>query len=392
MELESILNGNTFLLYFMGLLYILINKDFDKNQKIVMIYVFVYSLKLFNIVDLKILLIGLGIVSFLYIEFLSEDNVKNILLCNIIYKIIDYMYKVIVEYSTVYFVIALFLMSSTIRNNLPIVQMLELDIPVIDVRINIISTLLILYAINNITSQKFETYSFKYIKEKMDDKAVWNRIKRSNIDALKLNMLIDVEDKSYFIRKNTYNFFSFEFISYKIKRILKKLKSLNMQNKIVRKGTLFPIRNIKRYIRGYSTIEMQIIRTLGIKSGYEEHVFCRKIFEIAYSKIFFTSLRKYMNKSYLDTRGCCSFKEYLLMIYIEIAPIQLNNVKYTNMLNAWNSEDIKQMSDEEFFISILGLSYRWISTDILFNYSGIISKYSLNKSKIRKIIKNLNKE
>ena len=71
LELEAVLNGNTFLLYFMGLLYILINKNFDKNQKIIMIYVFVYSLKLFNIVDLKLLLIGLAIVSFLYIEFLS---------------------------------------------------------------------------------------------------------------------------------------------------------------------------------------------------------------------------------------------------------------------------------------------------------------------------------
>ena len=79
LELETILSGNTFLLYFMGLLYILINKDFDKCQKIVMIYVFVYSLKIFNIIDLKVLFIGLTIVSFLYIEFLSEDNVKNIL-------------------------------------------------------------------------------------------------------------------------------------------------------------------------------------------------------------------------------------------------------------------------------------------------------------------------
>ena len=169
MELEAVLNGNTFLLYFMGLLYILINKNFDKNQKIIMIYVFVYSLKLFNIVDLKLLLIGLAIVSFLYIEFLSEDNVKNVLLCNIMYKTIDYMYKLIFEYSAVYFCIALFLMSSTIRIKLPIIQILDIDIPIIDIKINIISILLVLYAINNITSQKFETYSFKCIKEKMDE-------------------------------------------------------------------------------------------------------------------------------------------------------------------------------------------------------------------------------
>ena len=392
MELETILSGNTFLLYFMGLLYILINKDFDKCQKIVMIYVFVYSLKIFNIIDLKVLFIGLTIVSFLYIEFLSEDNVKNILLCNIIYKIIDYMYKLIFEYSAVYFCGSLILMSNIIQIDLPIIQLLNRYIPIIGIKINIISLLLVLYAINNITSQKFETYSFNHIKQKMDEINIWNNVKSNNIDSLKLNMLIDVEDKSYFIRENTYNFLSFEFIKYKIKRGIRKLKYVNIDKNILKKVTILPIKNTKKYIRGYSTIEMQIIRTLGIKSGYEKHIFCRKIYEIIYSKIFFTSLRRYMNKLYLDTSGCCTFKEYLLMIYIKIAPIKLNNTKYSNMLKAWNSNDIRQISDEQFFISILGLSYRWISTNILFNYSRIISEYSLKKSEIRKIIKKLNGE
>ena len=392
MELETILSGNTFLLYFMGLLYILINKDFDKCQKIVMIYVFVYSLKIFNIIDLKVLFIGLTIVSFLYIEFLSEDNVKNILLCNIIYKIIDYMYKLIFEYSAVYFCGSLILMSNIIQIDLPIIQLLNRYIPIIGIKINIISLLLVLYAINNITSQKFETYSFKHIKQKMDEINIWNNVKSNNIDSLKLNMLIDVEDKSYFIRENTYNFLSFEFIKYKIKRGIRKLKYINIDKNILKKVTILPIKNTKKYIRGYSTIEMQIIRTLGIKSGYEKHIFCRKIYEIIYSKIFFTSLRRYMNKLYLDTSGCCTFKEYLLMIYIKIAPIKLNNTKYSNMLKAWNSNDIRQISDEQFFISILGLSYRCISTNILFNYSRIISEYSLKKSEIRKIIKKLNGE
>ena len=56
------------------------------------------------------------------------------------------------------------------------------------------------------------------------------------------------------------------------------------------------------------------------------------------------------------------------------------------------NDDITQISDEQFFISILGLSYRWISSNILFNYSRIISKYTLKKGEIRKIIKEINKE
>ena len=131
LELEAVLEGNIFLLYFMSILYILINKDFNKNQKIVMIYIFIYSLKLFNIIELKALIIGISIVSFIYMEFLTEDDTKNTLLSNVIYKIIDYIYKVIFEYSAVYFCIALFLISKTIQNNFKIIETLNLNIPVI---------------------------------------------------------------------------------------------------------------------------------------------------------------------------------------------------------------------------------------------------------------------
>ena len=395
MELEAILNGNTFLLYFMGVLYILLNKDFDKNQKIVVIYVFVYSLKLFNIVDLKILLIGLGIVSFLYMEFLSEDCIKNILLSNIKSKFYDYMYKLVFEYSSIYFCISMILMSKIIQTNYKILEIINIEVPIVGVKVNFLSLIFIFIAINNITSQKFETYSFKHIKNKMDEIALWSNIKESNIDSLKLNMLIDIEDKSFFERSKSYNYFSIEFFKYKSKKILSKFKRANILLKKIDRKKICSFKNIKKikkYIRGYSTIEMQIIRTLGIKYGYENHVFCRKIYEIIYSKIFFTGLRNYMNKSYLDTNGCCTFKEYLLMIYLKIAPIKLNTIRYKNMLEPWKKNDILQISDEQFFISILGLSYRWISTKIIYNYSSIISKYSLEKGEIRKLIKKINKE
>lgn len=77
------------------------------------------------------------------------------------------MYKLIFEYSAVYFCGSLILMSNIIQIDLPIIQLLNRYIPIIGIKINIISLLLVLYAINNITSQKFETYSFKHIKQKI---------------------------------------------------------------------------------------------------------------------------------------------------------------------------------------------------------------------------------
>ena len=58
MELEKLFDGNPIIIYFIGTFYILINISTSKNQKIVMLYVFTYILKLFDIMDIKIMLIS----------------------------------------------------------------------------------------------------------------------------------------------------------------------------------------------------------------------------------------------------------------------------------------------------------------------------------------------
>ena len=97
-----------------------------------------------------------------------------------------------------------------------------------------------------------------------------------------------------------------------------------------------------------------------------------------------------MNKSHLNTEGCCQFKEYLLFVYIGIAPIKLNNRNYDDMLSVWKTKQLNDVTKEQFFISILGLSNRKISNEIIYNYNGIVDKYNLNENELEKIIKELN--
>lgn len=395
MEFEGLLNGNQILIYFIGIFYILISNTFDKKQKIIMIYIFTYTLKLFNIMDLKVLFIILNIVAFLYLGYLTKDELKNNILCNIWDKIKDYLYKCIFEYSSLYFLLSIALISTTFQNYIQILKYVNIDISLLGININIISILILGYTLNNISSCKYETNTFQNIKQKMNKVAIWPDIKKKSIDIEKLNMLIDVEDKSYFARKDSYNFVSCEFLKYRLnKRKIKTNKKHNNVKELMLKRIYIQdtLKKIKRYIRGYSTIEMQIIRTLGVKSGYSEHIICRKIYEILYSKMFFKNLRKYMNKIYLNTDECCTYKEYLLIVYINIAKIKLNKKTYNNMLIAWNKKDLLDLSKEEFFISIIGLSYRRISNDLINNYSNIIEKYRLNKDKLEELIKEINNE
>lgn len=395
MEFEGLLNGNQILIYFIGIFYILINDTFDKKQKIIMLYIFTYTLKLFNIMDLKVLFVVSNIVAFLYIGYLTNDELKNNILCNIWDKIKDYLYKCIFEYSSLYFWLSMALISITFQNYIQILKYVNIDIHLLGINVNIISILILGYTLNNVASCKYETNTFQEIKKKMNEIAIWTDIKTKSIDIEKLNMLIDVEDKSYFTRENTYNFMSWEFFKYRLdKRKIKTNKKYNKVKDLMLKKIYIKaiFKKLKKYIRGYSTIEMQIIRTVGVKSGYSEHIICRKIYEILYSKMFFKNLRKYMNKIYLNTNECCLYKEYLLIVYINIAKIKLNKKTYNNMLIAWNKKDLLEVSKEEFFISILGLSYRRISNDIINNYSSIIEKYNLNKHKLEDIIKKIEEE
>ena len=95
MELEVLWGENQILIFFIGIFCILINESFNKKQKIIIVYIFTYLVKLFEIMDFKAIFILLNAVTFIYIGFLSNDEVKNNILCNVWDKIKDYLYKYI---------------------------------------------------------------------------------------------------------------------------------------------------------------------------------------------------------------------------------------------------------------------------------------------------------
>ena len=224
MELEKLFDGNPIIIYFIGTFYILINKSTNKNQKIVMLYIFTYILKLFDIMDIKTMLVLLNIVAFLYAEYLTNDEVKNVLLTKFYDKIKDYIYKCIFEYSSIWFIISNFVISNAMKKityaKFLNINLYNKNLILFMIRIVpfIISLILLIVAINNVTTERYETNSFTKIKRKMDNVVLWTKLKDDDIDFYKLNMLVWIEDKSYFIRENSYNFLSKEFFKYKLKK------------------------------------------------------------------------------------------------------------------------------------------------------------------------------
>ena len=153
MELEVLWGENQILIFFIGIFCILINESFNKKQKIIIIYIFTYLVKLFEIMDFKAIFILLNAVTFIYIGFLSNDEVKNNILCNVWDKIKDYLYKCNFEYSAIYFLISILVICDSVQRTIPILEAISINISFLNIKMNIISILLLCKAINNITSQ-----------------------------------------------------------------------------------------------------------------------------------------------------------------------------------------------------------------------------------------------
>lgn len=172
-------------------------------------------------------------------------------------------------------------------------------------------------------------------------------------------ILIALEDRKYFERRG-YTFFSYDYI----KNILKERIDRSNQNKIhiIFKSSRNFFKNVIDEKRGYSTIPMQLMRSIGIKRGYNCKI-RRKIFEIVYCLIFFNGIERLLKDDKVAHRE--KIKEYYLYIYFHKVNTFLGNARFSKFLNAFdmqfnekNKIDIYDCSNEGIFIACMGLSKR----------------------------------
>lgn len=194
------------------------------------------------------------------------------------------------------------------------------------------------YDFRHMTDIFFENIELNFEKDEVDPETLTNI----------LSFLIYVEDKDFFIRKNSvYNPFliirrkladrkdlytadtkkHLPKISHKIRYFFDNLKYLlNL--------SLTVLKNWRTYIRGFSTIEQQLIRVqIMLPDTYELYKFRRKLFvEFVVNPMFFDSFKNRRAIMRNINRSDINFEEYKLEILI---------VYYNTILNKLNSiEDL----------------------------------------------------
>lgn len=355
MDFNIFFKDNIYILFGI-LIYMLFNSG--NHQKYSSRIIVIYSLLLFFYLtkSLKIVFM-LGIFLFLFFfqfEVFIEDEYKHKLINNIFDKVIDCLYLLIFKYCFIFYLLLLFLISK--------VDFIELDIT--SLYYLTISIFVYLYIVLFISKSDFELNDFDTIIEKIfpEDFA-----KFIPIDDNKKSILIELEDKTYLYRTMSYNCLSFWIFIFKIRTMInliinhKERKVYNPEYEQTFKEKFKSFINfIRRQIRGYSTLEMQLYRQVAVKDGYSKK-FQRKISELIYSQILFKNLKKYFKRNY-DIVSFERYKLFLIDRYLKFAPAFLGKRKYNNYYDFFGK---RKVSDCDFLFYVLCLSGKLNKEDIL---------------------------
>lgn len=420
--MENLFSQYPYALFFMGcFLFLIGNKNNKKtiNSNVIVLYIIFCVSSAFSVGIFWKNAIVMLILMIIELEILSNTEETERLVVRARYKIMDFCFIAIVKYKIIstFFISFLFYKSNDIFAGKT------------GLWLGYISVVAYLFLTNmgRIYKNKFNTKNIEEI-EKDYIKAIkgYKYPLRSKKLKTKIELLLDIEDKSFKHRDSSHTSICWESLVYKLNKDYEKVDQINLVKYFwMPYRIFFIIRNIKKIIqlsyrifrviiqaitskksfkrylnRGYSTIEMQLIRTYGIVSGYE-YSYIRKIYELIYANLFFKSYRRKVNyyhylMKYEELRYQIPYA-YLKSVRSFVGKHIFKNIfEYYRYIKKIPSKKILEkndevyvlykLSDEEVFIFILGLSMKSIDKNILIEYKDYIEKYKLNEKTLYRLI------
>ena len=364
--------------------------SFDKiREKFLLSYLFFISLKLLNLVSWNFIVIFSFVFYFAFLEFIYEPHDNNdFKFYRLDFYLYDYLYKLFFNYHYLGFLLSLFFVCYRVKEILGVFSYF-------------LGLLSFFYTMSVILTNHFQTLSMTELRNKMNSILSFDGYWHDKRIEDFAKILCYYEDRTYFDRNDAYNLLSFNFFKYKYFIIFNKLNHPIYSNKYygialkyvvafmisIRRAFVIiwgiisnalkkiyfsfhkrqKIYSIRSLIRGYSTIEMQLIRTLALKDSYR-YTFQRKVYEYIYSTVYFSSLKKHFIHSHYTNMS--EYKYYVLHLYILSAPTFINNAMYSNIFSLFKfRDDVLEITNEEFFIFCLGLANRRIQPSYMSSYS-----------------------
>ncbi|MBM7708187.1 hypothetical protein [Enterococcus lemanii] len=342
--MNGLFGNNIFFLFLFACITIMNYSRMVESQKIILFYLLTFGLAILKVISVMDSILYLTIVSFFYLEFLTEDVMKIKFVKKLKYKITDFIFLMIVQYKFFLFLITLILTSTRVQTGIS--NYFPYDNWNINLIMDIFSILVFFITIFKVSKEQFKIRSFTSL---LSDVFI-PPINESDLIPYKpyFEILIRMEDKTFYLRENSYNILSFDFIWIKIKQYWNQTQELGFEHRV---KEYF---RVSQVARGYSTLEMQLLRTVALESGYYKTI-TRKIFEILYTNIIFKSMKEYYeNNNYVNND---KFKDYLLSIYISNVRTKIDGVVFTKMTK-YLGDKPEFWEKEKFYLSCLGLTFQ----------------------------------
>lgn len=347
--MEELFNGNIIFVFFFAMIAIYNYSDLKEYQRIAIIYITVYSLVVTNIIGITLAIILLFLTMFFFLEILTKDEMKFKIIVNPLYKMLDCLYLAFFQYSILEVLIVVLLCHKNFKSLFYRSEKVYM----------LLSVIMIIIAVTHTLQQKYVINSFNEMYRIFADFPI-NKVKFNHKLEEVCQILVSIEDRTYYERKG-YTFLSIDAIICILKRKVSNYKVSEKIKYTYNAGKNF-VKNVLSVDRGYSTIPMQLIRSLGVKRGYN-YKYRRKIFEFLYSKMFFEGVKRMLNEDQVAQRE--NIKDYFLYIYFHKVNTFLGDAKFSKFLNAFdmqydrkNKKDIYDCSNEGIFIACMGLSKR----------------------------------
>lgn len=362
--METIFADNTSILFIIALFYTISSGvNLTIRLRVALVYAFTLASTLFGPISPIPALWGSLIIVFLMLEVFNPDE-KLVSLFSIPYKLVDFLYRMVCEYyGWIYLIcyISIYIMQYN-------------DISKIIYQVFGSFALLVLLLL--LSKARYSTKQVAEMIEQLTCNCSINDYPLFERRRNKYEILASMEDREFFHRKESQHCVAADHL------VIKAFSNENWKT-----ITYIP----KVFCRGYSTIEMQLIRTVGIKFGSYSCCLRRKLFEVLFSTMVFNSyIRQYSELS--EARA--NARLWIIQSYIENVQVKFGKHIYQSDSEGGTfkkvfKKSLDEATDEEFFVWCLGLPhYKYgVGSKAVNSHEEIVKSFGLRRNQIDEAIK-----
>jgi len=342
---------NVYFLFFISCILVLTYDVFSSSQKIMIIHGISFAVSALTDLNFSYIIVVYILSLFIIDEYLTLDQMHLEIVSKLLQKITDFIYRFIFQQSGGWMLVALFLQSQYAKDFWSL-HFSSINNPIFQSSYSLlfISISIFIIGIQRMSAGSFVLFDCNEIVNAIN-KVPYKSPDYKSLKTIQVFLILtSIEDRSFYYRENTYTWISLKFLWHKIKSIHEKTVYIPSTHRSLKyaflalrcylkekgpfrtvkyvfsrlsddvNGERFFLSEIRRLIkfriRGYSTIEMQLVRNIAIRSGYlaNKNTVRRKIFELLYSDILFRGFKNYLKRNHVPNLE--HYKDWLLYVYL----------------------------------------------------------------------------